>query len=173
MRGAKPKLGTVVPMKGASVEANEKSRKDRARRLALKLRPKKLTDDEKREWGRIAGQLADPILDRLKPHFVDAVLELVRVNLRLRAFRAFFAANDVDLEAGATRVAGTPGLDAEIYMVEGRNGIQLKSHPHVAQMNEAWRQWRSLVAMFGLTPTDERNMAPGQADLFDPAAEFD
>jgi phage terminase small subunit len=57
--------------------------------------------------------------------------------------------------------------------VQGRNGSQLKAHPHVAQMNETWRQWRSLMAELGLSPTAERNMMPGQGNLFDdPAAEF-
>ncbi|WP_162249399.1 P27 family phage terminase small subunit [Pseudolabrys sp. Root1462] len=163
-------------MKGTDLAANEKSRRDRARKLALKLRPKDLNDEEKKEWMRLGSMLADPVLDRLKPHFVDAALMLVRVSLRIRAYDRFFAENKVDMaEAypGAERVTGEPGLDAEIYMVEGRNGIQLKSHPHVAQRNECWRQWRSLISLFGLTPTDERNMAPGQSDLFDPASEFD
>jgi len=64
-------------------------------------------------------------------------------------------------------------IAAEVYEVEGRNGVQLKAHPHVAQMNETWRQWRSLMGELGLSPTAERNMMPGQGDLFDdPASEF-
>lgn len=159
-------------MRGSPAAENERVMLARARATADRLRPGGLTKEERSEWNRVARMLADPRLDRLKPHFVDAVLELCRINLRISAFRKYFASNKIDLAADvpgnqAERVTGEPGLDAEMYVVHGRNGIQLKSHPFVAQMNEAWRQWRSLISMFGLNPTDERNMMPGQGGLFD------
>ena len=129
---------------------------------------------------RVATLLADPTLDRLKPHFTDAVLEYCRAAIRLRMFRNYFATNKVELteeegvnENVVARVTGEPGLDAEMYVVHGRNGTQLKSHPFVAQMNETWRQWRSLMMECGLSIASERNMIPGQGNLFDdPAGEF-
>jgi len=173
MRGRKPAVSNVIPLTGA------KGVKLTPKQLANKLRPKNLTDEERKEWNRVAVLLAAPEVDRLKPHFVDSILEYCRATIRLRAFRKFFADNEVDLSKdaevprGAERVTGKAGLDAEIYMVEGRNGIQLKSHPHVAQMNEAWRQWRSLMMECGLSIASERNMIPGQGSLFDdPAGEF-
>lgn len=172
MRGRKPAPSNVVPLTGTKVRPTPAD-------LAKRLKPRGMTRDESREWDRVAVMLADPALDRLKPHFVDSILEYCRVTIRLRAFRRFFAENEVDLSKdadiprGAERVTGKSGLDAEIYMVEGRNGIQLKSHPHVAQMNEAWRQWRSLMMECGLSIASERNMIPGQGLLFnDPADEF-
>lgn len=178
MRGAKPRLDNVTPMRGSANAENERMMRSRAKATADKLRPRGITKSEFKEWNRVAPMLADPRIDRLKAHFVDAALELCRVNLRLRGFRDYFAKNKIDLAADvpgnhAMRVTGEAGLDAEMYVVEGRNGIQLKSHPFVAQMNETWRQWRSLISMFGLNPTDERNMMPGQGGLFDdPANEF-
>jgi phage terminase small subunit len=99
----------------------------------------------------VATLLAEPSVDRLKPRFVDAILEYCRATVRLRRLRE-----------------AMPEIVNELYRVEaGRNGMQIKSHPFVGQVNETWRQWRSLVAMLGLSPTDERNLLPGQGDLFD------
>lgn len=127
---------------------------------------------------RVATVLADPTLDRLKPHFVDVILEYCRATIRLRAFRTYFATNAVKLDETegvkdnqVDRVTGEGGLDAEMYVTTGRHGVQLKSHPFVAQMNEAWRQWRSLMAECGLSISSERNMIPGQGSLFDDPAE--
>lgn len=173
MRGRKPTPQNVVPLRGA------KPRPAPAE-MARALCPRGLTKDERKEWMRVATILADPSLDRLKPHFVDSILEYCRVTIRLRAFRHYFATNAVTLDEAegvkdnqVERVTGKPGLDAEMYVTIGRHGVQLKSHPFVAQMNEAWRQWRSLMMECGLSIASERNMIPGQANLFDdPAGEF-
>lgn len=157
MQGRKPKVSNVVPLTGNKVRLPPAA-------LARKLCPRGITKDERKEWMRVATLLADPNLDRLKPHFVDSVLEYCRATIRLRTLRQWFADNTVE---------GDHPLAAEIYEVEGRNGTQIKSHPHVAQMNETWRQWRSLMMECGLSIASERNMIPGQGNLFDdPAAEF-
>lgn len=112
------------------------------------LRPDDLlTGSELKVWDRVAPHLA--MLGRLKPHFVDALCEYCRVVSRL---------------ADARRV-----LDEEdwTYVVVGRNGNQQKSRPEVAQLNDDWRKWRSLVGEFGLAPAAERGMQSGQSDLFD------
>lgn len=173
MQGRKPKPNNVVPLKGNAPRLPPA-------KLAAKLCPRGVSKDERKEWMRVATLLADPVLDRLKPHFQDSILEYCRAVIRLRMFRIYFATNKVELteaegvnENIVARVTGEPGLDAEMYVVHGRNGTQLKSHPFVAQMNEAQRNWHRLMAEIGLSIASERNMIPGQGNLFDdPAAEF-
>ena len=155
MRGRKPKPANVVPLHSGATAESEQRRKEAAKRKADELRPRGLTGDVRREWDRVAPMLADPALDRLKPHFADVVLEYCRAIVRLRDLRA-----------------SMPKLEDETYEISGRNGEQVKSRPEVAQINETWRHWRSLVAMLGLSPADERNLAPGQGDLFDPADSY-
>src|SRR5260370_41579840 len=149
MRGAKPKLKNVIPMRPDDVEA-ERLRKKATRRAIRQLMPPGLTPDLSKEYQRVAKILADPTVDRLKPRYIDTIMEYCRATRRLHFFRD-----------------AMPTLNLEVYRVKSRNGDQVKSHPYVAQMNETGRQWRSLVAMLGLSPTDERNLLPGQGDLFD------
>jgi len=112
------------------------------------LRPDDLlTDAELKVWDRIAPELA--MLGRLKAHFVDALCEYCRVVRRLSDARRYL--DKVDWT----------------YVVTGRNGEQYKSRPEVAQLNDDWRKWRSLVGEFGLAPAAERGMQSGQGDLFD------
>ena len=120
---------------------------------AESLRPDELlTEDEVKVWNRVAPQLA--MLGRLKPHFVDALCEYCRVVRRL---------------ADARRTLDDEGWS---YVVSGRNGRQEKSRPEVAQLNDDWRKWRSLVGEFGLAPAAERGMMSGQGDLFDDFDKF-
>lgn len=153
MKGRKPDPGNVVPLHGAATAESEARRKEVAQRLAAELRPSGMSDAIAAEWDRIAPVLADPTLNRLKAQFVDVVLEYCRVVVRLRELRALF-----------------PGVGDETYEIEGRNGAQIKTRPEVAQINESWRQWRSLVAMLGLSPADARGLVEGQGDLFDDPA---
>lgn len=164
MRGRKPKVDNVIPLVGEGGVTLEAAREAAVHRAVEKLRPRPLSPELRKEWNRVATLLADPIVDRLKPRFVDVILEYCRVNVRLRQLRAAF--DDIAEKAAAEGHPRT-ALEAEIHETEGRHGKQLKTHPYVAQMNECWRQWRSLVAMLGLSPADERNMLPGQGDLFD------
>lgn len=149
MRGAKPKLKNVIPMRGDGVDVAKLKRKAQLK-LIRKLEPRGLTPELKAEYRRVAEILSEPTVDRLKPRFIDTVMEYCRCTVRLHQLRS-----------------SMPTIGHEIYRVKTRNGDQVKSHPHVAQVNEAWRQWRSLVAMLGLSPTDERNLLPGQGDFFD------
>jgi phage terminase small subunit len=98
-------------------------------------------------WDAIAPHMA--MLGRLKPHFVDSLAEYCVIRVRLMTARK--------------------KLDQEnwTYCVEGRNGEQHKSRPEVAQLNDDWRKWRSLVGEFGLAPAAERGMQSGQLDLLD------
>lgn len=106
-----------------------------------------LSDAELKVWDRNAPHLA--MLGRLKPHFVDALCEYCRVVSKLAEARK--SLDDKDW----------------VYVTEGRNGSQYKSRPEVAQLNDDWRKWRSLVGEFGLAPAAERGMKDGQGDLFD------
>lgn len=149
MRGAKPKLRNVVPMRGDDVDIAKRKRQAQLR-LIRKLMPRDLSPAIKAEYKRVAEILSEPSVDRLKPRFIDTVMEYCRCTVRLHDLRA-----------------SMPTLAHEVYRVKTRNGDQVKSHPHIAQVNEEWRKWRSLVAMLGLSPTDERNLLPGQGDFFD------
>ena len=120
MRGAKPIPDNVIPMMKGS------SRRLAPAVLARRLCPRGLTKEERKEWLRVGTLLADPTADRLKPLFVDAITEYCVAIIRLRALRQFF--RDPVEDEGP--------LSGEIYEIEGRNGAQLKSHPHVAQLNE-------------------------------------
>ena len=120
---------------------------------ATALRPvDDLTEAELRVWDRIAPHLA--MLGRLKPHFVDALAEYCRIVRRLADARNYLDESDWT------------------YKIIGRNGEQQKSRPEVAQLNDDWRKWRSLVGEFGLAPAAERGMQSGQGDLFDSFDDF-
>lgn len=157
MQGRKPRHSNVIPLKGRAPRPAPDV-------LAKQLCPRGLSREERKEFVRVATLLADPTVDRLKPHFVDTVVEYVRAVIRMRTIRKFFADN---VEAGRLSV------EAETYESETRNGTQIKNHPLVGSLNETWRQWRSLMAVLGLSPTEERALAPGQGDLFtDPAEKY-
>ena len=173
MRGRKPTPSNVVPLTGA-----KGGPRLTPAQIVVRLKPRGLTKDEAKEWKRVGLLLADPTVDRLKPHFVDSILEYCRAVIRLRMFRDYFANNKVELteaegvtENAVERVTGEGGLDAEMYVVHGRNGTQLKSHPFVAQMNEAQRIWHRMCTEIGMSVSAERNMMPGQGSLFDDPAE--
>ncbi|RLA38256.1 MAG: terminase [Gammaproteobacteria bacterium] len=140
-RGRKQNLNvTALPLHD-DPQAAHKARAD-------DLRPDDLlTDSEIIVWDRVAPQLA--MLGRLKPHFVDALCEYCRIVRRLADARKMLDDDDWT------------------YVVVGRNGNQQKSRPEVAQLNDDWRKWRSLVGEFGLAPAAERGMQSGQGDLFD------
>lgn len=154
MRGAKPKLRNVIPMRQDAVDAAKLKRRAQLK-LIRKLEPKGLAPDLQTEYRRVAEILSEPSVDRLKPRFIDSVMEYCRCTMRMRLMRD-----------------AMPTLAHEIYRVKTRNGDQVKSHPYVAQLNEEFRKWRSLVAMLGLSPTDERNLLPGQGDFFDRNDEY-
>lgn len=149
------------------------------KRRVKTMMPKGLPDDMKAEFKRVATLLADPTVDRLKPHYLDTILDYCRVKIRLRQYDDYFqgqiqrevydpvqAANQRAI--AAAQAAGLPPPAP----ITTRNGVQIKSHPYVAQRNESWRQWRSLVAILGLSPTDERNMAPGLGNTGDPTDKY-
>ena len=116
------------------------------------LLPPGLRPEEAVVWMRIAPQLC--LLGRLKPHFVDALMEYCVVRVRLAEARRYLDKADWE------------------YVTFGRNGKQHKMRPQVAQLNEDWRKWRSLVGEFGLAPAAERGTVSGQGDIFDDFEKF-
>ncbi len=170
MKGRKPNIAKVIPMRPDGPAVAEAREQAIALQVA-RLRPRGMDAETRREWDRVAAMLAEPTVDRLKPRFVDTIYEYCIARVRLARIRGAFmeAAKAI---AAKTGVPLNP-LAAEIYQIEsGRNGKQVKAHPHRAELHEAWREWRSLVAMLGLSPTDERNLLPGQGDLFDESDQY-
>lgn len=141
-RGRKLDLGNVIGL--PQHDEPQSIHFDRAKQLCP---DDLLTDAELKVWNRIAPELA--MLGRLKPHFVDALCEYCRVVRRLADARKYLDEADW------------------VYVTSGRNGQQYKSRPEVAQLNDDWRKWRSLVGEFGLAPAAERGMQSGQGDVFD------
>lgn len=166
MRGRKPKLDNIIPMRSdPALAAADDARARVTRRAVRALRPRGLTPELQREWERVATLLAEPSVDRLKARFVDTILEYCICVVRLRNLRAALAESAKKL---ADKTGGPIDLLAvETYRSEGRNGVHFNTHPYVYQIRAAFDDWRKLVAMLGLSPADERNMLPGQGDLFD------
>ncbi len=114
-------------------------------------KPRGLTRDEKKVWDRIAPELSR--LGRLKPHYVDFISQYCIVKVRMDRLRS--------------------ELDAKewVYITTGRHGVQYKAHPEVAQLNDDFRKWNSLVAQLGISPATELRFNDRQGSLFDD--EFD
>lgn len=127
----------------AAAEGNEAAHK----LAAKKLMPRGMSADEKRVWNRLAPDLLR--LGRLKSHHVDFVQEYCVVKVRMDTIRS--------------------ELDSSEWTYEtiGRHGAQIKSRPEVAQLNDDWRKWNSLVAQLGLSPATELRFNDKQGSLFD------
>lgn len=142
MVGRKPNTVSAHPTAGREISREEKAALAAPYRADAKAA---LRESELVVWDRIAPELA--AVSRLGPLYFDAVCEYCRVVARLAELRQHLD-------------------DKEwTYVVEGRNGMQIKSRPEVAQANETWRQWRSLVGELGLSPAAERGIKTGQLGL--------
>lgn len=126
----------------ASAENDEKHTQ-----IAKDLMPRGLSAEEKRVWKRLAPELSK--LSRLKKHFVDIVAEYCVVKVRMDGWREYLDGNEWS------------------YVTTGRHGMQRKSRPEVAQLNDDWRKWNSLVAQLGLSPATEQRFNDKQGGLFD------
>lgn len=155
MQGRKPTPKNIIPFRGDNAAGNEDLKKKAIRHAVLKLMPRWLKGELRAEWRRVATILAEPTVDRLKARFVDVIVEYCRLCVRLRAQYAAF-----------------PTLETETYEIDTRNGPQRKTDPRVGQRNETWRQWNSLRMELGLGPASERNLIPGQGDLFDESEQY-
>jgi phage terminase small subunit len=164
MRGRKPDLAAnVVPMRpdGAGDPALVQAAVDRQVKA---LMPRGLSKELRAEWRRVGRILADPTVDRLKPKFCDVILRYCQECIELRKILEAMP------EAGR-RFYKTTTQDGEQEKA-GRNGVQWRSHPNVAQYDRAFARWIALVTRLGLSPQDDRNLIPGQGDLFDPSDKY-
>ena len=153
MRGRKPDLNNVAQHPAAAEYDRESvAARQAAEEKSRFLRPHGLGEKVRRVWDRVAPELV--LLGRLKPHYVDALEEYCRIVVRLREAR-----NYLDDESWT-------------YVTKGRHGSQEKSRPEVAQLNDDWRKWRSLVGEFGMAPAADRGLTNGQSDIFDAFDDF-
>jgi len=132
-----PSKTAIIPLPGSS----EKLPSARAQELC----PPDISDEERAEFMRVAIMLAQPELDRLKPHYVDVILEFARLTIEMGRLRKIFETTPMWFETHSKA-----------------SGVQIKQHPGVALLNETRRQWRGFAAVLGLSPNADRNLAPGQ-----------
>jgi phage terminase small subunit len=149
-RGRKPDLNApsnVVFIDGAPATPKDEPKPQHYDK-ADELRPvNELTEQELVIYDDLAPYLV--MLGRLKKHYLHSFCEYCRIYVRLAVAR-----KDLDAQSWT-------------YVIEGRNGEQIKMRPEVAQLNEMFRQFRSLVGEFGLAPAADRGLSNGQLDLFD------
>jgi P27 family predicted phage terminase small subunit len=146
MAGRYP-TGSVAqhPAYQQGVEADATNEKKHADHAA-DLRPRGLPAPEKRVWDRIAPELSKA--GRLRPLFADFLREYCVVKVAIDEARAHL------------------NREGWTYETTGRHGAQLKSRPEVAQYNDDWRKWNSLVGQLGLSPATELRFNDKQGDLF-------
>jgi P27 family predicted phage terminase small subunit len=66
--------------------------------------------------------------------------------------------------------AGEVGAQGSTYASEGRDGIQIKTHPGVAIRDRAWADFQRGLIEFGLTPASRSRVAPLPSQHDDPFA---
>jgi len=155
MKGRKPGSDNVVPMTG---DVRLESFEAAARSKAGQLKPAHLNGGAGEVWDRLAPILCLPTVDRLQPQMVESCSLMCQALARYEGLRGKLA----DPEFGET------------YESHTRNGVQFKSRPEVAQMNEAFRQFLTLARDFGLTPAAERGLKnAGQGRLPFDEGDFD
>lgn len=143
---ANPNTGNVAQFPG---EFAEKPDEWHAARVA-ELKPSALGESESLRWDIVAFELSK--IGRLKSIYVDVIAEYCRVAERMAQTIEYLDQDDV----GWT------------YITTGRHGRQIKSRPEVAQYNDDWRKWRSLISELGLSPAAEKSLNASQGDLFGP-----
>lgn len=142
-KGRRPAESHVIPMRDDGDAGHNLQARAIAR--AAQLRPEGLLDEERWVYDRLAPPLCHPTKDRLNEINIFMFVQLVRSIVRYEHYSVLLK------ELGET------------YSAETRNGMQIKSRPEVAQLNETWRQIRALASDFGMTPAAERALgAQGQ-----------
>lgn len=128
-----------------SIGGNGKTDEQCAQESAA-MKPTGLSELEESVWDRVCVLLLKE--QRMKPLFVDALREYCFITARMREITSDFA-----------------GKKGRTYEVDGRNGKQQKNRPEMAERNELFRQWNSLVAQFGLSPAQEIRFNNSQLGL--------
>ncbi len=127
----------------AAFAENDQIHKARAK----EHRPRGLSREEGKVWSRVAPELSR--LGRLRAHYIDFIEQYCVVKVRLDNWR-------MELDENGWS-----------YKTTGRHGVQHKSRPEVAQLNDDWRKWNSLVAQLGLSPATELRFNDKQGSLFE------
>lgn len=117
--------------------------------IAAGLCPDGLDTARRRVWDRVAPELSKA--GRLKPLFIDFVAEYCEIKVRMDQARAYLDSEGIGWK----------------YKTVGRHGHQLKARPEVAQYNDDWRKWNTLVNQLGLSPATELRFNDRQGSLFD------
>lgn len=139
MKGAKPKLSVVIPMKGEATDQN-------AEALAP-IPPSELSDRGLAAWDRLAPLMIKK--GRLEPHFYDM-------------FAAYCEA-----VADVIELSIEVALSGRTYEVQTRNGLQQKKTAAWQTRQDALATMKQFGALFGLSPVDEARLGSAeQGDLF-------
>lgn len=155
MRGPKPDLNTALrnvvrhPTAKNVQFLDQPSDEPNAAHIQIseQLRPKSLKPAEKKFWNATAPRMV--MLGRLKTHYAHSYADYCCIVVRMAEIKRELDKN---------------GWTYESFT---RNGKQIKSRPEVAQLNDDWRKWRTHVAMWGLAPSEERNLKTSpQGDMF-------
>ena len=137
MKGAKPKLSVVIPMKGEELEAAD----------LAPIPPYELSDRGLAAWDRLAPLMVKK--QRLEPHFYD-----------MFAVYCEAAADVMDL---SIEIA----TEGRTYEVQTRNGLQQKKTAAWQSRQDALATMKQFGALFGLNPVDEARLGSAeQGDLF-------
>lgn len=155
MRGRRPTDQGVVPLREDDQPGSNLA--ERAAQKCAELEPDDISLEEREAWRRLALPLCHPQVDRLHATNVFMFTMLVRAVMRHERLR-------VELDELT-----------ETYKTTTRDGVQMKARPQVAQLNETFRQIRSLANEFGMTPASARAVTGGAQMGFnfpeDPSAE--
>ena len=141
-RGRNPEQEVVVPMTEDGVQLHNLD--ERAKMRLEELRPEGMPDQLRWMFDRMALPLCHPTVDRLTPVNGFMFMQLCRAIVRHE--RLILELDEL----------------TEIYESHGRQGVQIKSRPEVAQLNETFRQIRGLAGEFGMTPSTERSVTGGK-----------
>lgn len=140
-RGRKQQNEVVVPLTDEG--ATPHNLEERARHRLEEIRPEGMLVELLWVFDRLALPLCHPTVNRLKPSNIMMFVQLCRAVVRHER---------ITLELDEL---------GETYESETRNGTQIKSRPEVAQLNETFRQIRTLANDFGMTPASERGLNGG------------
>jgi phage terminase small subunit len=122
---------------------------------AASLKPVKMTERASVIWDALAPEMI--YLGRLETRFVRLFAEWCYQCGKIEELRDWLDKNPKEY----------------CYTSQGRQGIQYKMHPYVAQVHEHWRQMLRLTEKFGLTPSDEKALQRSvHGDLIDEFGAF-
>lgn len=154
MKGRKPKPTHLKLVTGNPGRRNLNAKEPKPKR-SRPSPPAHLSDKALESWGYVSG-----LLDRMG---VLAECDAMALEMLCEAYGDYLAAR-AELKA----------FGSDTYATETATGDRMyRTHPSVAQRNDADRRIRAWLAEFGMTPSARsRVKADGQEDQDDPAAAY-